>query len=133
MEVSLSQLEVALQKSWCDETRSPMVSNSANPARGQCVPTALVVQDLLGGDLDKLETIFDGRRETHYRNLLLDKRVIDFTRSQYPPEQVLAVSNPKLGGYHSLRDKLIADNETKRRFLLLKELVYKQLGIGKID
>ena len=56
MAYTLSQIEQALRDSWgadttCLDTKSLMRWHQGNPAHGQCGPTALVVQDLLGGEL----------------------------------------------------------------------------------
>ncbi|MEU4695206.1 hypothetical protein [Actinoplanes sp. NPDC023714] len=55
-----------------------------NPARGQCGVTALIVQELLGGDL-VLGEVFagDSRVGYHYWNRLPDGREIDFTADQF--------------------------------------------------
>lgn len=53
---TLYQLEQALRSSWgadttCLNAKGLERWHRGNPAHGQCGPTALVVQDLLGGDL----------------------------------------------------------------------------------
>jgi len=61
-----------------------------NPANGQCGVTALVVQDVLGGDILKTKTP-DG---WHFYNRIYDRRH-DFTESQFakPIEYVDIVSS----------------------------------------
>ena len=51
------------------------------------MPTALIVQDCLGGTLERLATDYQGKQETHYRNII-DGTTIDLTRNQYPEDQV---------------------------------------------
>lgn len=63
-----------------------------NPARGQCVPTALLVQDLLGGDI----AVCKVGRERHYFNIVSTDKAragyVDLTGHQYewPGAKVLA-------------------------------------------
>ena len=65
-----------LQQSWSPATST--LWTLANPARGQCGVTALVVQDHLGGAIVK--TMVDGR--WHFYNLVGGSRV-DFTACQF--------------------------------------------------
>jgi hypothetical protein len=61
-----------------------------NPARGQCGVTALVVQDLLGGDLVLGEVFVDQSKVGHhYWNRLPDGRDVDFTADQFHPGEVI--------------------------------------------
>lgn len=70
----------ALRRAWCKDTSSvPDEWSPANPARGQCAVTALVVQDLLGGTL--LRITVSG--ESHYFNQLPDGELLDLTLSQF--------------------------------------------------
>jgi hypothetical protein len=61
---------------WSQETGGKWLA--ANPARGQCSVTALVVQDLLGGDI--LKTDIDGA--WHFYNRIAGRRW-DLTISQF--------------------------------------------------
>lgn len=55
-----------------------------NPARAQCGVTALVVQDLLGGDLIHGEVHVNGVKDgNHYWNRLPDGTEIDLTADQF--------------------------------------------------
>jgi SAM-dependent methyltransferase len=65
-----------LQQSWSAETSSKWQCD--NPAAGQCAVTALVVQEMLGGDI--LKTNIDGA--WHFYNRLGGRRV-DFTTGQF--------------------------------------------------
>ncbi len=61
-----------------------------NPARGQCGVTALIVQELLGGDLVLGEVLVGGGRVGyHYWNRLPGGRDIDFTADQFRPDEVV--------------------------------------------
>jgi hypothetical protein len=91
--LSLSDLERAICASWSVETCDPADVHEwhpDNPARGQCGVTALVVQDLLGGELVLGEVHVDGRKvENHYWNRFGHGLDVDLTRVQFRPEQVV--------------------------------------------
>jgi hypothetical protein len=47
-----SELELALRAAWSRETsEDPDEWSPANPSRGQCAVTALVIRELLGGEI----------------------------------------------------------------------------------
>jgi 8-oxo-dGTP pyrophosphatase MutT (NUDIX family) len=61
-----------------------------NPARGQCATTALVVQDLLGGELVMGEVHVDGVKVGHHWwNRLLDGTTVDLTADQFHPGETV--------------------------------------------
>jgi hypothetical protein len=90
---SRPEVERAVRRSWspasCDPVDLPDWS-PANPARGQCGATALVVQDLLGGELLEAEVRnADGSRQgVHYWNRL-DGEALDLTREQFAAGEVV--------------------------------------------
>lgn len=128
MEIDPTALSTALEASWSQETSStPEEWSKSKPSRGQCVPTALVAQDYLGGDLQKLSTTFNGKRETHYRNILPDGSIFDATRSQYPVDQPLQVEDVELNNHISIREKRLAELDTLHRYEILKAEVAKRL------
>ena len=128
MEVIKSRLQTALEQSWIKQTSSvPDEWNVGNISRGQCVPTALVVQDYLGGDLQKLTTIYNGREESHYINILSDGTIFDACRSQYPEDQKFQLANVVLDGFNSIRTKRLSETETSQRYKLLKLRVEQNL------
>lgn len=58
------------------------------PSRDQCGMTALVVQDILGGDLVHAEVHVDGAQVGHhYWNRLPDGSDVDLTSDQFRPEE----------------------------------------------
>jgi hypothetical protein len=91
---TLDRLTAAVRAAWCPQTcddvdladRTP-----GNPARGQCGATALVLHDLLGGDLLLAEVLLpDGSRQgVHWWNRLPDGREVDLTREQFAPHEVV--------------------------------------------
>ena len=134
MEITKEQLQIALEKSWKRETSSvPKEWDKARASRGQCVPTALVAQDYLGGELQRLATVFNGQEESHYRNILPDGSIFDASRSQYPNNQDLQVTEVVLNGFSSIRDKRLNERDTLLRYQLLKGLVERQLSNESLE
>lgn len=128
MTFSKEQVQQALEKSWTKLTsRNPDEWSPENPARGQCAVSALIVQDILGGELQKVETNFNGKIEGHFRNISSAGNVIDTTRSQYPKEQEFEPRDINLRGYSTAREKLLADDDTRKRYETLKARMLKQL------
>jgi hypothetical protein len=90
---NLEVAEAAIRASWTVETCDPTDASQwsqANPSRGQCAVTALVLHDLFGGQLLEAEVHFrDGSRQGyHYWNRLAGVDV-DLTREQFTRHEVL--------------------------------------------
>jgi hypothetical protein len=91
--LTLEGVQAAIRASWslesCDPTDAA-VWTPENPSRGQCAVTALVVHDLLGGQLLEAEVRnHDGSPQGfHYWNRLADVDV-DLTRSQFREGEVI--------------------------------------------
>lgn len=107
-ETRFLELEARLGAAWSQDSSSLWTAD--NPARGQCNPTALVVQDVFGGELLKTPTV-DG---PHFYNRV-DGLRRDFTASQFahPPryedlpatrEEIMAGTTP--GQYEALKARL---------------------------
>ncbi len=91
--LNLDRLERALRESWSVDSCDPIDAANwrpENPALGQCGATALVVRDLLGGELLEAEVLFSSgaRQGFHYWNRLAE-RDIDFTLDQFAPDEVV--------------------------------------------
>ena len=82
---TLGELEDAVRASWgADTTDEPERWSPANPALGQCVVTALLVRELLGGEILVANVVRDGRRvDNHAWNRLPSGLTIDLTRTQF--------------------------------------------------
>jgi ADP-ribose pyrophosphatase YjhB (NUDIX family) len=118
---ALSEIRSVLRRAWGPDTCDPHdLANwhRDNPARGQCGTTALVVHDLLGGDLMLADVYQDGTRTGHhYWNLLPDGREIDLTREQFRPGETVGAGKivqvpadaPKRcrGQYELLRHRVV--------------------------
>ncbi|GGZ12762.1 hypothetical protein GCM10010327_49750 [Streptomyces nitrosporeus] len=83
----LTDIEAAIRSSWDADTTTPVHRprwNPGNPARDQCGVTAMVVNDLLGGELIRGEVLVDGERvDYHWWNRLGMGIEIDLTREQF--------------------------------------------------
>ena len=116
----------ALEKSWSAETSyDPNNWSIENPARGQCAVSSLMMQDFFGGEIVRFAAESNGVHEKHYANII-EGVMIDVTRSQYPDTAVLVISNPDLGNFSSLRERMLSDDDTKRRYELLKKRVKQE-------
>lgn len=123
MNYTLDQIRNALQQSWsADTSYTPDEWSRDNPARGQCVVSALVLQEYLGGDLHRYKVIYNNQPEKHYVNVI-DRVFVDSTRSQYPEDAELVDAPVDLGSYGSIRAKLMSDPDTVKRYSLLLQRV----------
>jgi hypothetical protein len=80
MELLIDSLRNLFLKGWSAETCFPASKEKwtkENPTLGQCAITALIVNDLFGGQ------IVSNREYHHYWNILEDGTVIDFTKEQW--------------------------------------------------
>ncbi len=135
-EITTKQLEIAISRSWDSVTTSiPQGWSEANAMRGQCVPSALVVQDYLGGDIERVGVIGNEEveGETHYRSRLDSGLPVDFTVMQYLPfAPVRFIDRPvdlDSEGYSSMRERLLDNDLTRSRYEVLKSRV--ALGLGR--
>ena len=127
--VSLTDLTNAIRASWAADTCFGAAEwTLQNPARGQCVVTALVVQHFLGGTLQKYDTMFNGQPENHYANILPNGQTVDLTGHQYPEAQKLIPSEVNLHGYRDVIDKMMHEPSTVAKYQLLLERVNQKLG-----
>lgn len=128
MEPGLQELTAALHKAWSAETSYAGDQWPAdNPARGQCVTSSLVVQDYYGGRLIRFAVKGEGIQEYHYCNVLGDGTLLDTTRSQYKTTVTMQEKPVDLAGFQTLRQKRLADGETRQRYQLLKARVQQYL------
>jgi hypothetical protein len=88
---TLAQLEQAIRDGWGRDTVEDGDGwTPDNPSGGQCDVTALVVHDLLGGDIIAAKVFLDGEHvENHTWNRLSSGIEVDLTREQFRSGQVL--------------------------------------------
>ncbi|MER5949683.1 hypothetical protein ABT127_26885 [Streptomyces sp. NPDC001904] len=122
----LTDIERAVRASWDAETCPPESRarwTGDNPARDQCGVTALVLNDLLGGDLLRGEVHVDGVRvDYHWWNRLGDGLEVDLTREQFAPHEIVTpgtvIPRPPTAELRRLREE----------YELLRERVLDRLG-----
>lgn len=134
---TLQQLAHALRQAWSAETgyAGEGVWTKENPARGQCVTSSLVVQDYFGGDIVRYQVSGEDIDETHYFNILHDGTIVDTTKSQYS-QQANMIEKPidlKKNNFHTVRERCLADEETKCLYETLKTRVEDVLRGSHID
>lgn len=129
-------VETAVRAAWsrdtCDESDAPVWS-PANPARGQCGPTALTVQDLLGGELLLAEVWgADGSwLGYHWWNRLPGGPELDLTRDQFGPGEVVQL--PRAVERPPGRPRRCAAQYDRLRARVLAALGADGAGPGHID
>lgn len=92
--LTLSAIEAAVRSSWGPDTTfvsaDYMARGSGQPSRGQCGTTALVLQELLGGDLMVADVEHEGRVDgVHYWNVTAGGLELDLTRDQFTDTESL--------------------------------------------
>lgn len=114
MMITHEQLLELFWRSWSDQSSTTYVPT--NPARGQCAVTALVVQDLCGGDILKT-SLPEG---WHFYNRI-NGQTSDFTASQF--QEVI--------GYQDIlssREEAFADTN-EQQYTSLKEAIAPQFPL----
>ncbi|MGW6317627.1 YunG family protein [Streptomyces sp. NPDC055099] len=109
----LTDIERAIRSSWSAETCTPEFRSlwtNDNPARDQCGVTAMVLNDLLGGELIRGEVHIDGKRvDYHWWNRLGVGVDIDLTREQFRPEEIvtegIVIPRPPVTEWRRLREE----------------------------
>ncbi|MGV9282991.1 YunG family protein [Streptomyces sp. NPDC003730] len=120
----LTDIEQAVRASWSAETCTPEYRSrwtGDNPARDQCGVTAMVLNDLLGGELIRGEVHVGGERvDYHWWNRLGMGVEIDLTREQFGPRETVVggVVVPRPAEIRRLREE----------YELLRDRVLHRLG-----
>lgn len=105
----------ALEKAWCKETSYYDSFDRENISKGQCVPTALLVQDILGGEIYGCMV----GRTRHFYNVTT-ANTIDLTSHQFDSPEAVVAARLKTG-YKSDRKVLLTRPGVADRYELLKE------------
>ncbi|MDT0444017.1 YunG family protein [Streptomyces johnsoniae] len=120
----LADIERAVRSSWGADTATPAHRphwSQDNPSRDQCGVTAMVINDLLGGELLRGEVMVDGERtDYHWWNRLGLGVEVDLTREQFGPEEIVTegVVVPRPPTFVRLREE----------YELLRDRVLHKLG-----
>jgi hypothetical protein len=127
---TLAEVEAAIRASWSVETCDPVDVpdwSAANPARGQCGATCLVVHELLGGDMLTAAVLYpDGTQQGFHHWNRIDDVEVDLTAEQFGPDEV--VQAPVVVGERPAVETLRAPAE----YLLLRDRVLSALGIDPV-
>ena len=112
--MDLNLIKYAIRSSWGTDTAYPMSPHpflTGHPSTGQCAVSAVLLQDYVGGRLQK------GRVNglvSHYWNLI-DGTAVDLTAEQFLPSAVI------IGSQAVLRESLMADATFRGRYQILKD------------
>ncbi|MFN8073893.1 MAG: hypothetical protein U0Q15_00565 [Kineosporiaceae bacterium] len=116
MPLNPDELRPFVEAAWGPDTCYPDSRDEwspDNPSRDQCGMTALVVQDVLGGELVLAEVHVDGVKiGHHYWNRMPDGTDVDFTVGQFRPEESVVggqvvVRPPDAPRYHREQYELL--------------------------
>ena len=122
--MDIFELKELLSECWNIETCSPGLKDKwseDNPSIGQCAITALIVNDYFGGKIMRCMS----SSGSHYYNIIDDK-IIDLTKEQFLGEIPLYEE-----GQERTREYLLSNEDTKKRYLMLKESLLNIIGYKK--
>ncbi len=112
----LARISNLLSLAWSKETcylKQAKSWNGDNSSLGQCAVTALVIQDYLGGRIAKMYV----DKVSHYFNIV-DEEIVDLTAKQFGDVRI-DYSNYKIVS----RSQILANSDTKSRYLLLRQKI----------
>lgn len=127
MILSMAEIDAAVRAGWAADTcsdddaaRAPWTAD--NPAWGHCDVTALVLHDILGGDLMVGEVHLNGEQHGyHWWNRLETGVEIDLTREQFQHGQIVTPGRDVTRPAGPLRRR-------QREYELLRHRVMNRLG-----
>jgi hypothetical protein len=117
--LTLADIERAVRMSWGEDTYPPDENTQwdpGNPSRGQCGVVAVVLNDILGGELMRGEVLVDGERvDFHWWNRLPGGLEIDLTRDQFDAHETVTDGIAIVRPPNSEIKRLRAEYELLRR------------------
>lgn len=119
---TVGELTMAVRRSWTAMTSAAACWTPARPALGQCAVTALVVQDVFGGEL--LRAVVCG--QSHYWNRLPNGEELDLTADQF--NEVRLETEPQLRA----REYVLSFPDTAARYEALRAEVLSCLDARAI-
>ena len=105
---------MTLREAWCKETAHSSYQkdwSEDNPSYGQCVVTALVMQEIIGGDIYECTV----NKKKHFYNVSPDGRTYDFTQEQFGGAFIIYANTKK-----RTRESLLKVANVRERYELLK-------------
>lgn len=123
--VNNNKFQEVINTSASKETSAiPTYWTKNNPTIGHCAIVAVLVQEILGGEL--LRSSLKGTEfeygKYHYWNKLSDGSEVDFTNAQFEGR------TPSLVGELRDRQEVLSDKKTKQRYNLYKKNFYRVLS-----
>ena len=106
---------------WCRETAHPSYRDKwseDNPSVGQCLVTALIVQDKYGGDIYSCKV----GNNSHFVNII-DERIIDRTAEQFGGADKIKYISSSFR--KRTRESLLKNKDTQWRYELLKARIQR--------
>jgi hypothetical protein len=129
--LTLTDIERAVRSSWGQDTYPPDARtpwNPDNPARGQCGVVAVVLNDILGGELMRGEVHVDGERvDFHWWNRLPGGLEIDLTREQFTAQEIIT------DGVVIARPPNTEIKRLKAEYELLRGRVFEALAARELE
>lgn len=118
--MNIQTIQEHLRSAWTAQTTANEVFVPENPSAGQCAVSALLLQELLGGDLLWAEVQTpQGEGISHYWNRI-DGVEYDLTREQFPEGSVIPGGAPKKGDFSSTRERVLSFEKTRTRYAILR-------------
>ena len=103
-----------LRQAWCAATAHPSYQkdwSEDNPSYGQCAVTALLMQDIIGGEIYECKV----NNKRHYVNVGTEGGLFDYTSAQFGEGQIVYTDmKPRT------RQSLLKCKSVKERYALLK-------------
>jgi 8-oxo-dGTP pyrophosphatase MutT (NUDIX family) len=128
--VTVGEIRTAVREAWGPDTCDPKGFaewRADNPGRGQCGMTAMVVQDLLGGELVLGEVQVVGSKVGHhYWNQLPDGTLVDLTADQFHQDETVVGGEVR----HRPPD---APRRCRGQYQLLRHRVFSSLAAAHPD
>jgi len=116
----LKELREKLKKCWCRETVWHESDYDPDcPSYGQCYVTALLIQNIFGGNL--IAGTVDG--ESHYWNKIPDGTEVDLTSDQFDGGDGI---HPHLRREDECKQRVTNDDRKCGRYLLLRKKYYEE-------
>lgn len=116
--MDINDLKEVLYKNYSKDLCYPKVQDqwtNTNKCFGMCAITSLVVNDYFGGDICKIKV----NGISHYFNLI-NQEIVDLTASQFKDKI-------DYNDYQIIEKEQILTEDTKNRYLILKQKVIKDL------
>jgi hypothetical protein len=115
---ALEKLVPLIRAAWsADTSANPEEWSKDNPALGQCAVTALYVQEVFGGTLQRV-AVFGGG--SHYYNRIDGYGDVDLTRQQFPDAQQFGPPEERTRAY------VLSFPVTMIRYRLLRSRLHRE-------